>query len=75
LYWVYKHSPVNINSTVKVKGSKFKSKVNKSDLSNSRNKLLKNKTLPNLMNYTMKAASLMKGSTKFGTKRFQKGNS
>jgi regulator of replication initiation timing len=46
----------------------FKSKY-KAD-SQSRNKLLKNKTLPNLMNYSANAGSLNNSSTKAITKQF-----
>ena len=40
----------------------------------SRNKMAKNKTLPNLFNYTNKAAGLINSSTKAITKQFMNPN-
>jgi hypothetical protein len=53
-----KHSPMNVSAIVsESKGMNYKNKYKmNTSTSFSRNKLLKNKTLPNLMNYSAKAA-------------------
>jgi hypothetical protein len=67
-----KYSPMNVSSIVREsKGLNYKNKYkNDTSTSFSRNKLLKNKTLPNLMNYNAKASALINSSTRAITKQF-----
>lgn len=71
-----KHSPMNVSAIIR-ESREFNMKnkvVHDNSASFSRNKMLKNKTLPNLFNYSSKAAGLNNSSTKAITKQFMNPN-
>lgn len=72
-----KHSPMNVSAVVRESaGFNIKPQVSKeaTSVSFSRNKMSKNKTLPNLFNYTGKQPGLINSSTRAITKQFMNPN-
>ena len=71
-----KHSPANATSIMKESGfgSHFSTKKHMESSLSSRNKMLKNKTLPNLFKYTAKSSGLINSSTRAITKQFMNPN-